>query len=33
MSDVNPIPVKSAYVRGGVRGAGRGTSRGGIGDC
>ena len=32
MSDINPSPVKSAYGRGGDRGAGRGSGRGGRGD-
>ena len=32
MSDINPSPVKSAYGRGGSRGAGKGGDRGGRGD-
>ena len=32
MSDVKPIPVKSAYGRGGVRNAGKGAGRGRRGD-
>ena len=32
MSDIKPIPVKSAYGRGGGRGAGKGGVRGGRGD-
>ena len=32
MSDIKPIPVKSAYGRGGGRGGGKGGGRGGRGD-
>ena len=33
MSDTKPSPVKSAYGRGGGRGAGKDSGRGGRGDC
>ena len=32
MSDIKPSPVKSAYGRGGGRGAGKGGGRGGRGN-
>ena len=32
MSDINPSPLKSAYDRGGGRGARKGDNRGGRGD-
>ena len=33
MLDIKPSPVKSAYGRGGGRGAGKDSGRGGRGDC